>query len=503
MQVFTVRNQHFLLIDKECFYFTVCKKMDVTNSIEQSDIEIGVIKQLTSNQAWSYRIIPIEVVEDVLQIACDQATWTEDQEKELAFILEHPFKIHPLESEEIDKGLHKFYRSESNGQKLHVGNSESSSIESIIETANSLNSSDVHIEPRETDCIVRYRIDGHLNEQNVFSKATYQVLLNQIKIKAGLDIAEKRLPQDGRIMMDRSHDLDIRVSILPSLMGEKVVLRLLGKDDGLLDLIKLGFSEEQLAAYKSMISKNSGIVLISGPTGSGKTTTLYATLQHLNRKTVNIITVEDPIEYSIEGIIQVQVKDNIGLSFAKALRSFLRQDPDIIMVGEIRDRETAEMAIRASLTGHLVLSTIHTNSAIGTISRLIDMGIPAYLVADTLKISLAQRLVRKLCSSCKVELSSDEIAKLNMSSTSKLDENHHVFGPRGCKHCHYSGYSGRIAIYEQLLVDENVRTSIRLNELDQQKQNILGITLEKSALNLFISGATSWEEVYPFVGHVS
>lgn len=272
----------------------------------------------------------------------------------------------------------------------------------VISEAKGIGASDIHIEIYEEMARIRFRIDGKMVERYRISSEEYPALINKIKIQANLDIAEKRLPQDGRIFFRSSvGEFDIRVSSLPTMNGEKIVMRLLSKDAGQIQLSQLGFSEEQLELYTRSVKRPNGIVLISGPTGSGKTTTLYATLQLLNSDETNILTIEDPIEYTLEGVNQVQLKEDIGLTFSSALRTFLRQDPDIIMLGEIRDKETAQMAIRAALTGHLVFSTIHTNSAWGTISRLVDMGIPPYLLASTINLSMAQRLVRLLCPKCK------------------------------------------------------------------------------------------------------
>src|SRR5690606_16346772 len=292
-------------------------------------------------------------------------------------------------------------RDQKKSQDLHFS---SDFLERLLLMAKEIGSSDIHFEPYEQRCRVRFRLDGKLKEHFVVSLEEYPVIGNKLKIRAGLDISEKRLPQDGRITVKTDRDeFDIRVSTLPTLYGEKIVLRLISKDANHIDLERLGFTKAELKSYKNGIKRPNGIILISGPTGSGKTTTLYATLKYLNDGETNILTIEDPIEYTLEGINQVQLKENIGLDFASTLRTFLRQDPNIIMMGEIRDVKTANMAIRAALTGHLVLSTIHTNSAWATISRLIDMGVPHFLIANTLNMSVAQRLVRMLCSDCKEE----------------------------------------------------------------------------------------------------
>ncbi|MEP3383699.1 MAG: GspE/PulE family protein, partial [Flavobacteriaceae bacterium] len=325
-------------------------------------------------------------------------------------------------------------------------------------------------------------------------------IINKIKIKADLDIAEKRLPQDGRITMkSNGSEFDIRVSSLPTLFGEKIVLRILNKDTKSVSLTDLGFNTIELRRYKEGIKIPNGIVLISGPTGSGKTTTLYATLKLLNDSKTNILTIEDPIEYTLEGVNQVQLKENIGLDFASTLRTFLRQDPDIIMVGEIRDVKTANMAIRAALTGHLVLSTIHTNSAWATVSRLIDMGIPPFLIASTLNLSVAQRLVRKLCEKCKQKtaVTADVFPE---GFIPPKDFNQHYVSV-GCQACHHTGYNGRKAIYEIIPITGSLTPHIKNNVLEinnyLKEHNIS--SLKDNALLLIKEGTTSIAEVYPLL----
>jgi len=308
------------------------------------------------------------------------------------------------------------------------------------------------------------------------------------------------LPQDGRINF-KHHDqqFDIRVSILPTLYGEKVVLRLLNNDATDIDLNKLGFSAFDLDNYLQGAKRPNGILLISGPTGSGKTTTLYATLKLLNKETRNILTIEDPVEYTLEGVNQVQLKESIGLGFAAALRTFLRQDPDVIMVGEIRDTETANMAIRAALTGHLVLSTIHTNSAWGTVSRLIDMGIPPFLVANTLNTTVAQRLIRLLCPDCKQEKPFSSTLYPKQFKPFNTITQHYTAG--GCEHCYYTGYKGRKAVYEVIPIDQELSLEIKngnmsINALLKER----GVyTLAENAFQLFSKGLTSMEEIYPLL----
>ncbi|HYE56509.1 MAG TPA: GspE/PulE family protein, partial [Chitinophagaceae bacterium] len=311
---------------------------------------------------------------------------------------------------------------------------------------------------------------------------------------------EKRLPQDGRIYFEQDEmSFDIRVSVLPTLHGEKVVLRLLNNDATNIDIRSLGFAPFDLDNYLEGIRKPNGILLISGPTGSGKTTTLYASLKLLNKETRNILTIEDPIEYTLEGINQVQLKENIGLSFAAALRTFLRQDPDIIMVGEIRDTETANMAIRAALTGHLVLSTIHTNSAWGIIARLIDMGIAPYLIANTLNTAVAQRLVRLLCPACKQRQPFEDSAYPQKYQPLKKLQHHYV--PAGCAECFNTGYKGRKAVYEVVTIDHELAEEIKRSNYNVthllKEKNIR--SLSENAFELFEKGLTSIEEIYPLL----
>ena len=335
-------------------------------------------------------------------------------------------------------------------------------------------------------------------ERYVIHKTNYASLVNQIKILANLDISEKRLPQDGRILYDRNgKKFDVRVSSLPSIYGEKVVLRLLTRHIELLELANLGFSERQLAEYCNAIGKPHGMVLICGPTGSGKSTTLYATLRRLNMESDNILTIEDPVEYTLEGVNQVQLKEEIGLTFTSALRTFLRQDPDTIMLGEIRDAETAQMAIRSSLTGHLLFSTIHTNSAWGSVARLIDMGVHPYLIANTLIMCVAQRLVRLLCPHCKKRLVITEDIRLLIPGIDLEG----IYGAGGCDNCYYTGYSGRRAVYEVIPLDDELAGAIRDSEQDigslLRARDI--ISLREAGIKMLLDGVTSAEELIPLL----
>ncbi|MEX0288099.1 MAG: GspE/PulE family protein, partial [Flavobacteriaceae bacterium] len=414
----------------------------------------------------------------------------------LNIVLDEKVVLEYCESATLQRYLTTNYRQSSKNGTSQLAYS-TDFLEKTLLRAKGIGSSDIHFEPYEDYCRVRFRLDGKLIEQFTIPIQDYPTMANKIKVRAQLDIAEKRLPQDGRISFNlKDNEFDLRVSSLPTLYGEKIVLRILSRETGAIDLGQLGFGEEELASYKEGIKKPNGIVLISGPTGSGKTTTLYATLKLLNRPDVNIVTIEDPIEYTLEGINQVQLKENIGLDFASALRTFLRQDPDVIMVGEIRDVKTANMAIRAALTGHLVLSTIHTNSSWATISRLVDMGIPPFLVASTLNMSVAQRLVRKLCDSCKTRVKLDKSHFPGNNKVPKTLEDH--FLPQGCNACHHTGYKGRQAIYEILPITNELVPSIKENHITIEgyfgDKNLS--TLKINAIDLVQRGITSLEEVY-------
>ncbi len=361
--------------------------------------------------------------------------------------------------------------------------------------------SDIHIEPYEKQLRIRYRIDGMLYEVMKPPLRLKNAITSRLKIMSNLDIAERRLPQDGRIKlkMGKGKEMDFRVSICPVLWGEKTVMRLLDKSNLQLDMTKLGFEESILRSFKEAIAKPYGMILITGPTGSGKTTTLYSTLSELNKSTENISTAEDPIEYNLYGINQVQMHDEIGLNFAAALRCFLRQDPDIIMVGEIRDFETAEIAVKAALTGHLVLSTLHTNDAPSTVSRLLNMGIEPFLVASSVNLIGAQRLVRKLCNDCKgpVEVTRQQLIDVGIPPE-EIDQVKPMRG-QGCKTCNNTGYKGRIAVYEIMVTNDEVKEFILngASTLELKREAIRqGMkTLRMSALTKFREGMTSLEEV--------
>jgi type IV pilus assembly protein PilB len=374
-------------------------------------------------------------------------------------------------------------------------------VNGILIKAIKLGASDIHFEPYERTFRVRYRIDGVMRREMSLPIQIKNAIVSRLKIMSKLDIAEKRLPQDGRIKlrMGKGREMDFRVSAIPTLFGEKVVLRLLDKSALQLDMTKLGFEEASLADLKNAIHKPVGMILVTGPTGSGKTTTLYSALSELNKETENIITAEDPIEYNFMGINQVQMHEEIGLTFASSLRSFLRQDPDIIMVGEIRDFETAQIAVQAALTGHLVLSTVHTNDAPGTITRLIDMGIEPFLISSAIILILAQRLARKVCTDCREPIKVHPQLLIDLGIPPDEVKSFPTYKGKGCSICNNTGYKGRLGLYEVMPMKEELKELIlsRASTSEIKKEAIrLGMkTLRQSGIVKIKEGLTSIEEV--------
>ena len=357
--------------------------------------------------------------------------------------------------------------------------------------------SDIHIEPYEKRVRVRFRIDGVLEEQMTVSNKMRDAIVARVKIMSKLNVVERRVPQDGRIKMRvKNKEIDLRVSTVPTVTGEKVVMRLLDKSGLVLDLDLLGFEPEQKELFERMIKKPYGMILLTGPTGSGKTTTLYSALKILNTPQVNIMTVEDPVEYNFEGINQVNVNEAVGLTFASALRAFLRQDPDIILVGEIRDTETVDIAIKAALTGHLVFSTLHTNNAPATVTRLIDMGVEPFLVSSSLLLVVAQRLVRKICTYCKEEYkpSKEVLERLGIE-----DDGTVFYRGSGCAHCRYTGYKGRIGVYELMEITPDIRKAIVRGASEDEIRELAKaqgmVELKEAGLMKARRGITTLEEV--------
>jgi type IV pilus assembly protein PilB len=371
-------------------------------------------------------------------------------------------------------------------------------VNQILTNAVIQRASDIHIDPQETKVVVRYRVDGVLRNERVLPRNMQSVLTARIKIMSNLDITEHRVPQDGRIKLNLDfHPVDLRVSTLPTVYGEKIVMRLLDMGSTLNDLNKLGFNALNMKRFTEMIEKPTGIVLITGPTGSGKSSTLYAALNKLNSEEVNIITVEDPVEYQLEGINQIQVNTNVGMTFAAGLRSILRQDPNIIMVGEIRDKETAEVAIRASLTGHLVLSTLHTNDSIGTVTRLIDMGVEPFLLASSLSGIVSQRLVRKVCRDCaEIQEPSKREIEIFAKRGMKIEK---ITRGKGCSSCSMTGYKGRLALHEVLVINDEMSRAMMNGESFQKMKELANknktIFLLDDGLLKIKQGLTTTEEV--------
>jgi len=375
-------------------------------------------------------------------------------------------------------------------------------VNSLLWQAAKDEASDVHIDPTPRETIVRYRIDGVLQQVTVFPRQVHVTVINRIKVMSRLDIAQKGLPQDGRSMvLIAGRKIDIRVSTIPTVHGEKIVMRLLFQEEKLMQLRQLGLVKYILQPYQNLVNSSGGIILVTGPTGSGKTTTLYASLAEIDNEARNIITIEDPVEYKLSGYSQIEVKPKVGLTFANALRSVLRQDPDVIMVGEMRDTETAKIAIQSALTGHLVFSTVHTNSAPATITRLIDMGIEPFLVSSSIIGVLAQRLVRRICSDCRKSYQPhpEQLRELGIKEVSFRKLDRRFFRGEGCDNCRQTGYRGRIGIHELLVMSEGVKNTIlESSDSDTIKKQGLKekmITLRRDGVNKILHGFTTAEEI--------
>ncbi len=435
-----------------------------------------------------FEVKPVVATESAIKKSIDKLY---DSAESLASIMrdmEDDFEI--VEDEDEDLGLDEARSDNAPVVKL---------VNSLISDAVAKGASDIHIEPYEKRVRVRYRIDGMLHEMMAPPFKMKGSIISRLKIMSELDIAEKRIPQDGRIKLRiAGKSIDLRVSTLPTIYGEKVVMRILDQSNLQINLSSLGFEEKALAWFLNAIENPYGMVLVTGPTGSGKSTTLYSALNRINKLHCNIMTAEDPVEYNLEGINQLMVHEEIGLTFATALKAFLRQDPNIIMVGEIRDLETASIAVKAALTGHLVLSTLHTNDAASTVFRLIDMGIEPYLVASSVIMIIAQRLVRKLCTKCKQPISLHEETLREIGITESPDELT-LYEPKGCAYCNETGYAGRQGLYEVMPVSQQIREMVlerrSVAELKQQAIDEGMLTLREDGLQKFKRGVTSLEEV--------
>jgi len=499
------------------------------------EVDASVIKLIPQDTAVRYQIVPLSRVGSTLTIAMTDPTNVFAMD-DIKFMT--GFNVEPVVASEtaIAEAISKFYGEAESGEELEkvmkdLSAEDAADLElaseeaetnladleraaeeaSIIKLVNLIltdavkrGASDIHIEPYEKDVRVRLRIDGILQAVMTPPLKLRDAITSRIKIMAKLDISEKRLPQDGRIMIKyrkdgKIKDLDFRVSTIPTLYGEKIVMRLLDKENLRLDMTKLGFEQESLNKFERAILRPYGMVLVTGPTGSGKTNTLYSSIARLNTAETNIMTAEDPVEFQLGGVNQVQMKDQIGLNFAAALRAFLRQDPNIILVGEIRDFETAEIAVKAALTGHLVLSTLHTNDAPSTISRLMNMGIEPFLVATSVNLICAQRLVRRICQNCKEPLEIPQQALLDAGYPQEEVATTKIFVGKGCGNCNRSGYKGRVGLYEVMEINDELRELILVGasalELKKKAIDQGMLTLRKSGLTKTAQGLTTLEEV--------
>jgi general secretion pathway protein E len=493
--------------------------MESIDTIRDEDVEVTLLKSIPLGFARTNQIFPLRVhdYELIGAVADERGVLALTEASRMFGLTPKPLKASPGV---ILDAINRFYGQMGSAEEVMgtISGEDLSSVATefeapkdllelteeapIIRLLNALllqavkeRASDIHIEPYEKELEVRLRIDGVLHRVLSPPKIIQDALISRIKIMSNLDIAEKRLPQDGRIrLLLGGRDIDIRVSVIPTFHGERAVLRLLDRKQGLLGLWEIGFSEEDGKALEEQLRRPDGIILVTGPTGSGKTTTLYASLTRIHTVDKNIITVEDPIEYQLKGIGQVHVNPRIGLTFASGLRSILRQDPDVIMVGEIRDLETAEIAMQASLTGHLVLSTLHTNDAPSALVRLIDMGIEPFLVASSLTAVLAQRLVRTICPHCKVSYAPADIELPYFSSPPQA-----LFRGEGCEKCKDKGYLGRTGIFELLLIDNEIRPMIS-DRTDSQRMKTHAVsrgmkTLRQDGIGKVTEGITTLEEV--------
>jgi len=412
-----------------------------------------------------------------------------------------------VDVDEFDKLVHgavdniEVVENQTDDQTDEIGGPIIKIVNGVLIKAIKLGASDIHFEPYEKSFRVRYRVDGVMRREMTLPMQIKNAIVSRLKIMSRLDIAERRLPQDGRIKLrlGKGREMDFRVSTVPVLFGEKVVLRLLDKSSLQLDMVKLGFEESSLEDFKNALRKPVGMILVTGPTGSGKTTTLYSALSELNKESENITTAEDPVEYNFMGINQVQMHEEIGLTFASSLRSFLRQDPDIIMVGEVRDFETAQIAIQAALTGHLVLSTVHTNDAPGTVTRLIDMGIEPFLISSAVILILAQRLIRKICVECREPIKVHPQLLIDLGVSPDEVKTFPVYKGKGCSICNNTGYKGRVGLYEVMAIKEEIKELIlsRASPSEVKKEAMrLGMkTLRQSGIIKIRDGLTTIEEV--------
>lgn len=482
--------------------------------LPESEFDVSLMAQIPLQFARQHKLVPVRKQDGVVLVAMSQALDLQPLD-DVSVLLKAPVEPILSPEREVIGALNRLYETgartaakviedldaQALGRLAHDLEGPQDILDHdaeapIIQLVNLILSqavrdraSDIHIEPFERSLKVRYRIDGVLHEVLSPPKALQPRITSRLKVMADLNIAETRLPQDGRIgIRVRNREIDIRVSVVPTAFGERLVLRLLDKSGALLTLDDIGFEPELFPMYTRLIRRSHGIILVTGPTGSGKSTTLYATLLRLNSAELNIITVEDPIEYQLNGVGQIQVNPKIDLTFANGLRSILRQDPDIIMVGEIRDRDTAEIAIQASLTGHLVFSTLHTNDAASAVTRLIDMGVEPFLIASSVLAMMAQRLVRLICPACREPFTPDPetLTELGLTQAEVMQHGGQFFHGRGCEACRHTGYRGRTGIYEMMVIDDPIRNLIMQRE---NANMIKTIAVQRSMRTLLQAGA--------------
>lgn len=492
--------------------------------LSKVDIPVQMAQLLPKNIARKHEIVPVRVVGDTIYVAMSdplnfmgiEEVKSATKKRVIPMIATKSATnraIHVLYgNENVSRAIAEMQKSmnldalEPFGDLVESGEIDEQAapgirlVNSIIERGAQENASDIHMEPRENGFVIRMRIDGVLHEILTVPQNLQSSVISRIKIMGEMDIAERRIPQDGRSTIRvKGRDIDLRISTLPTKYGEKVVIRFLEKSSSLLTSDGIGLTGKLLDSYNELIANANGVILIAGPTGSGKTTTMYTMVNDLNREEVNLVTLEDPIEYDIDGVNQVQINEKVGMTFAFGLRAILRQDPDIIAVGEIRDGETAEIAMRAAITGHLVLSTIHTNSAIATLDRLLDIGVEPYLIASALKGVIAQRLLRKICPNCKESYTPDEDELVSMGLDPDKSKDVKFYRGKGCPDCLNTGYRGRTAAFEMLVLNSEIKQKIRENaphhELEEAVYRSPNFeTMSQNCLRLVLEGTTTASE---------
>ena len=501
-----------------------------TVSLEEIELSADLLGRITETMAQLYRVVPIRFEDNLLTVAtCDPQNLS--IQDELRTFLGHDIEMLVATERDIDQTIGRYYDSESesveklvqqlaedeelkaaisalDGEKFNITDAEQLAdsapvrrlLNMVLLLAIKDHASDIHMEPFEDEFRIRIKAEGVLYEMVPPPRHLAFAITTRIKVMANLDIAERRLPQDGRIeLMVGGHPVDLRVSVLPTMFGESVVMRVLDRSVVNLSLENVGMDEDTINTFRKVIDRPNGIILVTGPTGSGKTTTLYSSLSEMNDVKDKLITTEDPVEYDIDGIVQIPIDHDVGVTFASCLRAILRQDPDIILVGEIRDLETAEIAIQAALTGHLVFSTLHTNSAPATVTRLKDMGIPTFMTCATVEAILAQRLVRRICTKCREETSPNVELLTELGMTKDQIAGKSFFRGSGCDQCNNTGYKGRIALFELMIMNDKIRDMIMSNcstdDLRDEAERDGMVTLREAGLNMAYDGVTTLDEI--------